>query len=483
MRTFFQQNETIILFAHGLMFFSLGFALWLQRRRGSRLVLPTALIWFAAFAFVEALAIWGQAFVPIQERNELDRSLIQALEVLRGLIQTMAFLFLIQFGLRLVDITRRLRTALTATSIILWAGIVLVSAAVARSRGWSVPEWEASTTAAARYCLLAPGAVLSAVGLWRQRGELAQAGMTRIKPWAATAAGGLLIYAAIGGLIVEPAPWAPSGLNEAEWFTATGVPLAAIRGVLGLVLSVAAVKLLEIFEVEAKQRVDTLERSRAVAEERARFRRDLHDGTIQSIYAAGLHLEALAMRVYEPSIRGEVRGVVDDLNEVTDGIRRYITDLADTPDTPIAIAERLRDLSTNFTQETGLDVRFRLAGLGASGPVPSGAGTHLEQIVREALSNAARHAGPCAAEVSLAFASDELELIIRDDGCGLVETAESDHDGQGMRNMSERARRLGGRLSIDTNGAGTRVVVAVPLDSDVPEPGPTPRTFPEVITS
>ena len=44
--------------------------------------------------------------------------------------------------------------------------------------------------------------------------------------------------------------------------------------------------------------------------------------------------------------------------------------------------------------------------------------------------------------------------------------------------MNERARRLGGRLAIDTNGAGTRVVVAVPLDSDVPEPGPTPRTFP-----
>ncbi|MGH8879295.1 MAG: CHAT domain-containing protein, partial [Stackebrandtia sp.] len=53
------------------------------------------------------------------------------------------------------------------------------------------------------------------------------------------------------------------------------------------------------------------------AEERARFRRDLHDGTIQSIYAAGLHLESIAIRSDDPSIRAEVREVVADLNAAT----------------------------------------------------------------------------------------------------------------------------------------------------------------------
>jgi len=59
----------------------------------------------------------------------------------------------------------------------------------------------------------------------------------------------------------------------------------------GLALCVLAAKLLEIFEFEAKHQLDALN-ARDVAEERARFGRDLHDGTIQSIYAAALRLEA-----------------------------------------------------------------------------------------------------------------------------------------------------------------------------------------------
>src|SRR5207245_3663551 len=65
-REFFNQNLTIIVFAHGVMFFALGFAVWLQRRRATRLTLTSSLIWLAAFAFVESLAVWGYAFVPIQ---------------------------------------------------------------------------------------------------------------------------------------------------------------------------------------------------------------------------------------------------------------------------------------------------------------------------------------------------------------------------------------------------------------------------------
>ena len=52
MHEFFSQNQTIVVFAHGLVFFALGFAVWLQRRRASRLVLTNALIWLAAFAVI-----------------------------------------------------------------------------------------------------------------------------------------------------------------------------------------------------------------------------------------------------------------------------------------------------------------------------------------------------------------------------------------------------------------------------------------------
>ena len=253
----------------------------------------------------------------------------------------------------------------------------------------------------ARYTLLLPGALLSAVGLWRQRAELSAAGDGGDPPYAAAAAAVLAVYAIAGGAIVAPGPLTPGGILDSEgWFDLTGLPLEVVRAVAGLALCVLAVKLLEIFDVEAKQQLESLDRARAIAEERSRFRRDLHDGTIQSIYAAALHLESVAIRCDEPSTRSEVREVVADLNAVTDGIRDYIRALAQTPATPEGIAAGLGALTRRFAEETGGDVRFRAEGLGAAGPLPEEAGEHLEQILREALSNTARHAGPAACRCS-----------------------------------------------------------------------------------
>jgi len=473
LRDFFVQNEIIILFAHGLVFFSLGFAIWLQRRRATRLRLTSSLIWLAAFAFVEGLAVWGYAFVPIQERY-MGPGLIDGLVVLRALVQTVAFLFLLQFGLRLVDMSPNLRRGLTAGSIAVWAGLLLGGALLAGELGWTAKEWAGSVEAACRYAILLPGGLLSAVGLWRQRDVLSAAGMTGIRPYAAAAAGVLGAYAVIAGLVVRAqAPWAPGGIgNDEAWFDATALPLAVVLGLLGLALCVLSVKLLEIFEVEDKQRLEALDRARAVAEERARFGRDLHDGTIQSLYAAGLHLEAVALQSEEPEVRAEVRKVVGSLDEAIEGLRGYIRALRQPPATAPGITASVAELTRRFSEETGLRTQLRADGMAAAGPLPDEAGQHLEQILREALANAARHAGPCTVEVALCFRADELGLVIVDDGCGLG--ADESVSGQGLRNMRERARRLGGRLTVEpVLGGGTRVALAVPLDAESPaEPEP-----------
>jgi len=472
-RDFFNQNLTIIVFAHGVMFFALGFAVWLQRRRATRLTLTSSLIWLAAFAFVESLAVWGYAFVPIQQKayEHTHPELITALFVLRACVQTIAFLFLLQFGLRLAGLSELNLRISTVLSAVAWGGIVLGMAMLARHQGWTVKQWEASVAATARYALLLPGALLSAVGLWRQRGELAAAGMRGIKPFAAAAAGTLVVYAVFAGLVVDPAPWAPGWvLNQDGWFDETGLPISVVLGLLGLALCIAVVKLLEIFEVEAKQRLEALELARALAEERARFGRDLHDGTIQSIYAAGLHLESVAIRCDDPGVRSEVREVVESLNEAIGGIRRYIRALRRPAPSADGIAATLAELTARFASETGMKATFRTEGAASCGPLPDEADQHLEQILREALANAARHAGPCAVQVALTFAPDELDLVVTDNGVGIAGPPDR-VGGHGMRNIRERARRLGGRVEVDSPPAGgTRVALAVPLDSDVPAP-------------
>ena len=136
-------------------------------------------------------------------------------------------------------------------------------------------------------------------------------------------------------------------------------------------------------------------------------------------------------------------------------------------------------------------MRFGVEGASAAGPLPDEAGQHLSQILREALTNTARHAGACRVKVSLVFAPDELDLIVTDDGCGPAHPAAEESPGQheGLRNMRERARRLGGRLAVEeAPEGGTRVTLAVPLDSDEPEsetflPDPDREVIPLVTTA
>lgn len=468
MRRFLEENETIILFAQGLVFFSLGFAVWIQRRRATRLRLTQSLIWLAAFAFVEALAVWGYVFVPIQE-GYLGSGFIDVLLVLRAVLQTAAFLFLLQFGLRLIVDVRRRRNAWTALSALACAGLLVGAGVVAADAGWTVGQWEESVEALARHTILLPAAVVAAIGLWRQRGELAEAGLRGIRPFAAAAAGTLLFYAVIAGIVVDHPFWSPGppGSDLAR-FGAGGIQLAAFRGLAGLMLSVIAVKLLEIFEFEAKQRIESLDRARAVAEERARFGRDLHDGTIQSLYAAGLHLESVAITSTDTDTRSQVRQVVEGLNTTIMEIRKYISGLRQ-PDTDVAmIVARLQDLARHFTRETRVAVDVRVKGVDSAGPLPDEAGQHLEQVLREALSNAARHGRATQIDVEVAFAPDELDLFVTDDGIGIV--ASPVHTGEGLRNIRERARRLGGRAEIGpAAGGGTRVSLAIPLDIEGPD--------------
>ncbi len=468
MRRFLEENETIILFAQGLVFFSLGFAVWIQRRRATRLRLTQSLIWLAAFAFVEALAVWGYVFVPIQE-SYIGSGFIDVLLIVRAVLQTAAFLFLLQFGLRLMVDSQGRRRAWTALSALAWVGLLVGAAILATNADWTVGQWEESVETLARHTILLPAAALAAIGLWRQRGELAEAGLRGIRPYAAAAAGVLLVYAVIAGIVVDHPFWSPGqdGSDTAR-FGAGAIQLAVARGLAGLVLSVLAVKLLEIFEFEAKQRMESLDRARAVAEERARFGRDLHDGTIQSLYAAGLHLESVAITSTDTATRSQVRQVVEGLNMTIAGIREYISGLRQPDGDAAMIATRLEDLARHFAGKTGVAVNVRVRGVDAAGPLPDEVGQHLEQVLREGLSNAARHGQATRVEVELTFAPDELDLLVTDDGTGIADPPA--HAGEGLRNIRERARRLGGRAEIGPAvGGGTRVSLAIPLDIEAPD--------------
>lgn len=468
MTRFLKENETIILFAQGLVFFSLGFAVWLQRRRSTKLRLTRSLLWLAAFAVAKALAVWGHVFIPIQERY-VRPSVVDALLVVRGCLKVLAFFLLFQFGVRLLVERRRTKVMWRAGSGVVSVGILVGVAIAAVSAGWTVEQWETSVDGLSRLVLLIPAALLSAVGLWRQRAELGNAGLLGIRPFAGATAVVLALYALVGAPWGMGVFWDPARLaSDADRLDAFAIQVAMVRTLLGLALCVLAVKLLEIFNVEAEEQLASIDHARIVAEERERFGRDLHDGTIQSLYAAGLHLESVALTAPDDAMRAQVRQVIAGLNGTITGIRDYISGLKLPEGGAPVLAAGLREIARQHEERVGVNVTFRTSGADDCGALPEEVTRHLEQVLREALSNATRHGGAREIAVTLTFGPDELDLVVDDDGVGIPD--EPAHRGEGLRNISERARRLGGRAVIERKATrGTRVALEIPLDDEAPE--------------
>jgi two-component system sensor histidine kinase UhpB len=120
----------------------------------------------------------------------------------------------------------------------------------------------------------------------------------------------------------------------------------------------------------------------------------------------------------------------------------------------------VRDLATQSGFQVDLAADALLRNRRLLGPTAT---VELYRIIQEALANAARHSGATRAAVSMSVSGDRLTVEVADSGKGF-DPSVSPAAGIGLAGMHERARLLGGRLTVDSAvDAGTRVMVSVPL--------------------
>jgi len=193
--------------------------------------------------------------------------------------------------------------------------------------------------------------------------------------------------------------------------------------------------------------------------DRDRIARDLHDHVIQRLFAAGLNLQAATARVSDVEVRRRLLSVIDQLDETVRDIRTTIFDLHTSggPDHAESLRRRLLDIVTETCTET-ITATVRM-----SGPVDSlvqgDLATDLEAVVREGVSNAARHSGGTQLLVTI-DAGEELVAEVRDDGRGIDAHAAR----SGLRNLEERAHRWGGSVVVEQlEMGGTRLRWHAPL--------------------
>jgi signal transduction histidine kinase len=196
------------------------------------------------------------------------------------------------------------------------------------------------------------------------------------------------------------------------------------------------------------------------ARDRGRLSRDLHDGTIQSLYAVGLHLQH-AQRHLTAAPEKAAHGLEDGRHLVQDTIvelRQFLLALQDERGTPgQTFGEAMESLLPRLRRTT--PVEFDLEVAPAAGALPARVVLQLVNVVRECLSNALRHGRPGRIGIALRRGAGIYCLEVSDDGQGF-EPAKVAGGGFGLRTLRERAAELGGTLAVTSapgHGASVRL--------------------------
>ena len=199
-----------------------------------------------------------------------------------------------------------------------------------------------------------------------------------------------------------------------------------------------------------------------VVRERDRIARDLHDTVIQNLYATGLGLQAaLRSDTDLEDVVARVERAVDSIDATVKEIRATIFALHDLPSAERGARARLLAVAEEMGSLLGFPPRMRL-----DGPIDTAVAPELlEQVVpvlREALTNVAKHARASRVLVRVEVMDGALELEVADDGVGLPDVLRP--NGMGVTNLQERAVLLGGEASVGpASGGGVRVLWRVPL--------------------
>jgi len=439
-------------FIHGLAFFVLGMAILFAISRARRLEIARRLPLLIGLAFCEAIIAWDSVLASAFSTPHVIPPLGQT--VLLGL----GYGALLTFGLLLPlppGPHARARVGFPVVLLALWLVGILFSA-MDNATSDQVALWGEVT---ARYGLALPGGLLSLWGFRRQSYRSTDARMLRLAKGSRRLAGGALgAFGILAGLTL------PSTLLlSTEWATRVLLPIhALLLAMSGVTLTYGLTQTLNIIQREVERWIEGVEQTQALAADRERIGRELHDGIIQSIYAAGLMLEGARQMIAEDAAAAEtqISRAMSSLNQTIQDIRRYIFDLRGE-EFEADLVDGLEVILRDFRVNTLLDTELIIEGRMDTHPFGAERQQHIFQIVREALSNVARHARARSVVVRLSYDSDALQLQITDDGVGLAQMPTT--RGRGLRNIWERAHLLEGTLDIDSApGRGLTLTLTAP---------------------
>lgn len=469
LRDWFEANRLALLFFYGQVFFTMGVAVAVQSRRHSRLALARGLPWLAVFGFFHAFYLWGEPLVYLFQvaGTHEGTELIMVLKTLQVLFLGVSFGALLQFGLILMDPLPERWAWLDLASVALFL-IWLIMFYLGLSLGTDLSTWQQWLNVLARYGLGLPGALAAAWGLRIQaKRHLLTPEWGFIYSKLRYAGIALLLFAVLIVASAPPLPVFPANRINAQVFTRRlYLPPEVALVVVSVVLATLIIRVLEVFNIETERLLDQMEQAQIVVIERERIARELHDGALQHVYAAGLLAQSLCRCIENPEHIQRVERLWEALDKAVRELRQFLNTLhAPSREGNTDVHRVLASLVEDAARISGTDIAYH----GEPVQVSPEKAAHLVSFAREALSNAIRHARTPFIQVRLQKQDDRLVLTVEDQGVGLPPRVQR---GYGLRNMEDRARLLGGTVRFESQpGKGTRVVLSVPLSELQPASG------------
>jgi signal transduction histidine kinase len=195
-------------------------------------------------------------------------------------------------------------------------------------------------------------------------------------------------------------------------------------------------------------------RELTLSEERERLARDLHDTVIQRLFGVGLALQTALPAIANDDVRTRINHVLDELDATIHEIRTTIFEIDQDRLTGLTFEERVQTLSREIESRLGVAAVLKIPA-GIDKEVGPQCAQHCVQALREMLSNVVRHSLATEVDVEIGIDGDLIEITVHDNGVGFVPNVGS---GRGVRNLTSRARELGGNCTIKSKiGGGTTV--------------------------
>ena len=202
----------------------------------------------------------------------------------------------------------------------------------------------------------------------------------------------------------------------------------------------------------------------AQEEERKRIARDLHDDLNQRLAMITVELETLERKPPRAAelMRRRLGTVRSRIASISDDIRQTAHQLHPSTVDHLGLSAAMRSLCADVAQSENIQVRCRERNVHRT--VPAEVALCLYRVAQEAIHNVVKHSGARRVSIALINGKNRVLLSIRDAGRGFDYELTKTNKGLGIVNMEERARLIGGKLSIRScPGKGTRVVLEVPL--------------------